>query len=712
MKNNKKNRIPGENIKNEKMLQVKKDDKQLFSFLKKMPMPKQFSSLRVKLILAFLIPIAFIILLGVVSFQMAASGIGNKYKETATQVIGMTGEYISFGMETVKNTSLEYISDKNISRYMSSYLKNDMFEESQLKNTIQSDLIVKSTVDDFIKNIYLLSEEDKSLTSQSSINLEIGTHAAIMETDIGKKIKEKSQAIWIGSEPLIDEKLDTNNTDYALRLIQRYQTNNNILVIDVKTDTIKEILENTKLDTSGMLAFVTKDGKEITDNNEEEVLFSNQAFYKKAIENSDSQGSEYVDLKGEAYLFMYSKVGDTGAMICALMPKSTITSQADRIKRITIFIVIIACIIAVFTGVLISTGIDKTIKGIISRLKKAAKGDLTVEFNTNRKDEFKTLIEEIQNTFSNMKNLISQVNLLSGEVSASSSEVSNTSLLFLKSTEDISHAIDEIEQGVMQQAKDAEECLMQMDNLSKKIVLVSDNTKEISQITDNTKKTIMEGTYCTQDLNQQTKSTIEITTDIINAIETLAQKSKSVTQIVNVINDIANQTNLLSLNASIEAARAGELGKGFAVVATEIRNLAEKSKQSVNEIQKIINSIQNDTMVAVETAKKAESVLGLQENAVKNTTASYDNINESVEKLMVYLKYISENVDNIEESRVSTLGAIENISAVLEEIAASSNTVNQNTTEQLNSVEALNKSAGTLSENAGELSLAIQKFTI
>jgi methyl-accepting chemotaxis protein len=311
-----------------------------------------------------------------------------------------------------------------------------------------------------------------------------------------------------------------------------------------------------------------------------------------------------------------------------------------------------------------------------------------------------------------MKDLILHVNGLSTEVSSSSENVTKTSEVFLRSSKDISAAMHEIEQGISQQAKDAEECLTQMDNLSKKIGLVSDNTREIGQITNETKVSITAGTKVTEDLNNQTQSTIEITTDIIKDIENLDAKSLSISKIVDVINQIADQTNLLSLNASIEAARAGEYGRGFAVVASEIRKLAEQSQNSVNDIKKIIGSIQGDTMKAVTTAKKADSVLKLQGDAVKNTTDSYKNINDSVEKLIVYLNYITQNVGNIEEARVSTLGAIENISAVLEEIAASTNTVNQTSNDQLASVETLNNAAGKLNKNADILVQEVKKFKV
>ena len=206
-------------------------------------------------------------------------------------------------------------------------------------------------------------------------------------------------------------------------------------------------------------------------------------------------------------------------MICSLMPLSVINNQASNIRTTTVIIVIIACLIAITTAVVLSTGINNTINNINSVLRRAAKGDLTIQFSIDRKDEFKVLSEQVQATINNMKQLIQQVKDLSMEVSFSSNSVSKASEAFLKSSSDISRAMTEIEQGVNQQALEAEQCLTQMDALNKKIELVSDNTKEIGLIADNTKQRVIEGTYVSDELNKQTSSTISTTKGIIQEIE-------------------------------------------------------------------------------------------------------------------------------------------------------------------------------------------------
>jgi methyl-accepting chemotaxis protein len=703
-----------------KQLQEEKDE-----LLKTLPKVKLFSTLRFRLIASFFIPILCIIVLGIASFEKASSGIMDNYEISTADSINMAAEYMRFGFQSVVATSNQYVSDTALSDYLRN--TGDKMDLVATNNTISKSLSSKKTSDEFISNIYIISDTAISITT-AQVKLKNDFYAGFAETENGKfLIANPMKTLWDGQDEYLDEKLQTGQRDYSMRLIRGFGKLDSVLIIDIKAEAVNRILADLSIDPSGILALVTPDGREIINRSKEEAtdqkpvteaaastepLFTGESFYQEALASEAANGAKEVEYKGVPHLFLYSKIGDTGAMICVLMPQSTIEKQADSIKQLTILIVVIACILAIITAALLSQDIDKTIRGINKRLRQAAKGDFTVQFSSKRKDEFHILTEELQQTFSNVSELVTKVKHSSSEVMDSSSNLSKTSELFLKSAEDIATAMNEIELGVNQQAKNAEECLIQMDSLSQKIELVSENTKEIGNIADNTKHRVKEGTATTDELNQQTIATIEITTNIIRDIENLAEKSSSINKIINVISDIANQTNLLSLNASIEAARAGEYGKGFAVVAGEIRTLAEMSKSSVNDIKKIIQSIQEDTIKVAETARSAEQVLTLQDSAVKNTTASYQDINESVEKLVVFLKYITENVSTINDARVSTLAAIENISAVLEEIAASSNNVNQVSSDQLLSVGTLNDSVGKLSVNADHLMHAIQKFTV
>ncbi len=704
-------------------------------FLKKgLALLKHSATIRIKLIASFLVPIAFIILLGVVSFQKAAVGIRSNYENATVKTIKMTSQYLQ-GVNSIEVLSTQFINDDNIKKYLLGLYNSDVIEYNNQTKVMQNSVVTKEKTDDFISHISIISGTVDTISSlKGSTDKDISE--GFLSTENGTYIKKNPlKVLWVGSDAYLDDNLGTKPENYSLRLVRMFEGTDAFLIVDMDNKVLLDTLKSIEFDKSGTIGMVTADGKEIISNSEAasieddsaevdsaevdsaeaastKAVFFDEDFYQEAVTSENTEGAFYVDYKRESHLFMYSKLSDSGSMICAIIPKSTILSQADSIKQVTVIIVLVACIIAVLICFFISNGIDRIIKDIISRLRKAADGDLTVDFTTKRKDEFKILIDEINHTFSNMKELIRQVKDLSTDVSDASVSVTETSQVFLRTSDDISNAMIEIEQGINQQAKDAEECLEQMDNLSNKIVQMSDTANEIGVIAEGTKKSIKDGTIVNQALNEQTKSTIEITTEIIQGIENLAEKSKSINSIINVINDISNQTNLLALNASIEAARAGEVGRGFAVVADEVRHLAEQTRNSVNDIKNIVGKIQSNTIEVVNTTKKAENVLMLQDAAVKNSTASYNNINENVDVLMLRLNNIIEGFVNIEEAKANTLGAIENISAVLEEIAASSNNVSQISADQLKSVATLNKSAGDLNGNSEELVEAVYKFTV
>jgi methyl-accepting chemotaxis protein len=399
-------------------------------------------------------------------------------------------------------------------------------------------------------------------------------------------------------------------------------------------------------------------------------------------------------------------------MVAALIPESVMLQETADIKQLSVILTIIAAIIAMLLGTLISRQMSGTIQYILRQLRKVSKGDLTIHLTSKRKDEFGLLCDGVNDTVAHVKGLIEHVNEVSGQLTAAAAYVSEASGMFLETSQDIQNAVSEIEIGVNRLDSGSEDCMTQMDSLSGKITNVSQNADEIGKLTSTTGDTISNGIESVQGLTASAQSTTEITQNVILAIQELELKSKSISKIVSAINDIAEQTNLLSLNASIEAARAGEAGRGFAVVAEEIRKLSDQCLGSAGQISTIVNEIVEKTQDVVSIAQQAEEVVSTQAGAVEETTASFRQIDQQVESLLAALATISTNVQEMNSSRSETLEAIESISAVSAETAACSSTVYSSAGSQLDAIKDLDQAAQDLRERADKLVDVLGTFSV
>lgn len=664
----------------------------------------RLNSIAVKLVMGFFTVIVLIIALGIVSYYTSSNALVKSYEQSMTGTVKATATYLELGMSQVSAEAQKIVSDNDFYNYYRGAYKNDKPREymqwSSLYNTVQS----ADSASDFIMAISVFGDYGEGISSAGS--LEPGFY----ETFAKSFTEPAEDGTWICSHQELDSQFDMDKSSYGAALVRSFVNFDGYVVIDINAKAISKVLKDLKLDDRILIGFVAPDGSEILNTDSVESVFSGQDFYQEA--KSLEGSSAMVQFQKQKYLFVCSPIGDTGFCVCSLVPQDVMLSQAYGIRNLTIGIAIAAVILACLIAFFFAFHIHKSINTAIVALERAAQGDLTGNVRMRRKDEFGILGSSINGMISSMQRLLNKVDYISDRVLSSTDDVTKTSEMLVSSSDEICNALSEMEAGTLSQAKEAEQCLEQMAGLSDKINELTANTSAIEVISRDTKECVARGIDIIDMLNQRSHDTQEITAAVIDGIGRLNEESKAIESIVEVINSIADQTSLLSLNASIEAARAGEAGKGFAVVANEVRKLADESMHSVGRISDIITRINNQTEMTVDTAKRAEIIVEAQQEALSTTISLFHNINEHVEDLAKNLDDITRGIEGMSVAKEHTLSAITNISDVSEHFASSTSEVSATIVSQLDAVKSLNGNAEKLNDNSQDLLDAVTQFKL
>lgn len=676
-------------------------------------------SIRNKIVVCFLVPILFMILIGASAYRKSADGMSDKYMESTTQTISMATEYIDMSCTFIESEAIKYAFDSDLGKYFLGLYESDSIGKMSVMENTKSDMISAQVSNPFISNIYILTKENVAMLSTKSASNASGIFDPYIESQGTDKRQLKT---WIDRHDLLDESFELTENDYILSCQMLSQNNNACIVIDVKPSAIREFLDGLDLGEGSILGFVTADGREILSDNsaqakegvlsEKGTVFYGREFFAGIAAAQEKSGASTVRLGGERYLFIYSLSDKTGAATCALVPMKVVTDQAQDIKQLTAGLVILAVLVVLAIGILIAAGIQNNMKRISRRFGDVAKGDLTVQVSATGRDEFRNLAGSAADMIDHTKKLVHKVQNATGQLETSSMEVEEISGVIDEYSKGITKAINDINEGMSRQSVHAQECVAKTDVLSEEIQGVGAVVEKVGALVDQTEEMINQGMEMVKLLGSRASETTQMTETVGESIRALKQETEMINGFVGIITDISGQTNLLSLNASIEAARAGEAGRGFSVVAEEIRKLADDSAKAAAEIRTRVESIGGQTMESVKSAEQARRMVDLQTESVEQVVDIFRKMQEQMNLLVTGLKQIVESMEKADSERSEAVTAVKNISDIIEETAGNAETVKDAAENLLAKVEDLNRTAGTLGENMQELKTEISVFRV
>jgi len=455
--------------------------------------------------------------------------------------------------------------------------------------------------------------------------------------------------------------------------------------------------------------------------NKDQQVISQQLFNK--YEEILSETSKALDTQNVAEIKRQS-LRTKGMMNDVIELKRSITSeylmmQADLQTKIngiiSISIILVAFLLigSILTAFFFTNRIVHPIKQITKNAEEIAKGNLAVKLaSVTTRDEVAALRNSFEQMTINLRDVITHVSDSSNQVAASAEELMASADETMKGTELISSSIQLVSDGADQQTFMSDESARSAEESSTSVTQIAEQANAVMELSISTNEKTKQGAEFVQETVSQMQSISTSVDETDKALITLNDRSKEIVHVLKLITDIAEQTNLLALNAAIEAARAGEAGKGFAVVADEVRKLSEQTRNSVSSISGIASEIELDTEKTVASINDVKERVNTGLEIARHTEETFHDILVSVERVKEQVSNITKVSNSINDQMVQVSTHAHEMSNVAKVTADSSNSVAAASEEQLASMEEVTAAAVSLANLAEELQQRISKFTV
>lgn len=394
-------------------------------------------------------------------------------------------------------------------------------------------------------------------------------------------------------------------------------------------------------------------------------------------------------------------------------PSNQVTNQISQIRNQVFFITLVIIVISMIIASVMLWVIIKSLKKSVKDLGSVAEGELAISGQvkqTKKTDEISEIGNATIKLRESLRSVIGEIMESIDLLKESSEKLSVTSDKTQETTEVVKRAVTDISKGAMAQAEEtttANAHVIEMGNYIANTVLdVNQLTSKASTMNESSIEA-MEILEELQDINRQTKGAIDM---IYSQTNTTNVSAKKIREATNIITDIADETNLLSLNASIEAARAGEQGRGFAVVASQIQKLAEQSDKAAKDIQDIISMLLKDSNQAVQTMEVVKDTIQKQSEKVEISRVKVDSVNSGIMNFTEGINEIRERTTKLDRERTHIVDIVQNLTAIAQQNAASAEETSGSTRELSNTMDEVADAIDLLKRITKKLSTEVDIF--
>jgi methyl-accepting chemotaxis protein len=345
-------------------------------------------------------------------------------------------------------------------------------------------------------------------------------------------------------------------------------------------------------------------------------------------------------------------------------------------------------------------------------MTKAGEGDLTASAAIHHPDEIGLLSDECNRLIESLAFIAQGVRRSAESVAAAATELSASSEEISASTMEISNSVQHIAHGAELQSRKVEETTAAVEAMAATINSVSDQAIETSKISQDAARQADHGRAATDEACTKIGEVQQSIETLAASIELLGRRSDEIGKIVDVITSIADQTNLLSLNAAIEAARAGESGRGFAVVAEEVRKLAEGSGKAAEQIGELIKEVQHETAKSVRLMEISQREMAMGTDVVSRTGTVLIEIDEAVRRTAELADHISSAMVDQRDRAAAVDRAMHDIASVVEENAAAVEETAAAAEQQTACMEEISSSAADLADMSHQLEESVRQLRL